>query len=146
MHTITWNMDCFISITVLAGFVFKVSWMDIERQSKLYMFDEFCYGRFSLVILFADVNIEVLMFIYVKSASVRKASILALQNLYDVDDNVPSLGLFTERFYKRMLDLADDIDISVAVCAISLVKKLLRYLSAYCLYFHPLKLNICVID
>nr|XP_043635898.1 sister-chromatid cohesion protein 3 [Erigeron canadensis] len=62
-----------------------------------------------------------------KSASVRKASILALQNLYDVDDNVPSLGLFTERFYKRMLDLADDIDISVAVCAISLVKKLLRH-------------------
>lgn len=54
---------------------------------------------------------------------------LALQNLYDVDDNVPSLGLFTERFYKRMLDLADDIDISVAVCAISLVKQLLRHVS-----------------
>lgn len=62
-----------------------------------------------------------------KSAGVRKASVLALQNLYDVDDNVPSLGLFTERFYKRMLDLADDIDISVAVCAISLVKQLLRH-------------------
>lgn len=100
-----------------------------------------CYD----VILVADVNFEVLMLIYVKSASVRKASILALQNLYDVDDNVPSLGLFTERFYKRMLDLADDIDISVAVCAISLVKKLLRYLSAYGLYFHTLKLNSCVI-
>nr|GEX62538.1 sister-chromatid cohesion protein 3 [Tanacetum cinerariifolium] len=62
-----------------------------------------------------------------KSAGVRKASILALQDVYDVDDNVPSLGLFTERFYKRMLDLADDIDISVAVCAISLVKQLLRH-------------------
>ncbi|KAK9067654.1 hypothetical protein SSX86_011765 [Deinandra increscens subsp. villosa] len=62
-----------------------------------------------------------------KSAGVRKASVLALQNLYDVDDNVPSLGLFTERFYKRMLDLADDVDISVAVCAISLVKQLLRH-------------------
>ncbi|XP_076919511.1 sister-chromatid cohesion protein 3-like [Bidens hawaiensis] len=62
-----------------------------------------------------------------KNAGVRKASVLALQNLYDVDDNVPSLGLFTERFYKRMLDLADDIDISVAVCAISLVKQLLRH-------------------
>ncbi|CAH1447463.1 unnamed protein product [Lactuca virosa] len=62
-----------------------------------------------------------------KNAGVRKASVLALQNLYDVDDNVPSLGLFTERFYKRMLDLADDLDLSVAVCAISLVKQLLRH-------------------
>ena len=62
-----------------------------------------------------------------KSAGVRKASILALQNLYEVDDYVPSLGLFTERFYKRMLELADDIDISVAVCALRLVKQLLRY-------------------
>ncbi|KAM7521536.1 hypothetical protein LguiA_011438 [Lonicera macranthoides] len=62
-----------------------------------------------------------------KSAGVRKASVLALQNLYEADDNVPSLGLFTERFYKRMLELADDIDISVAVCAIGLVKQLLRH-------------------
>lgn len=64
-----------------------------------------------------------------KSAGVRKASVLALQNLYDVDDNVPSLNLFTERFYKRMLELADDIDIYVSVCAIGLVKQLLRYVS-----------------
>lgn len=71
------------------------------------------------------------IYIYLKNAGVRKASVLALQNLYDVDDNVPSLGLFTERFYKRMLDLADDLDLSVAVCAISLVKQLLRYLSEY---------------
>lgn len=62
-----------------------------------------------------------------KSAGVRKASVLSLQNLYEADDNVPSLGLFTERFYKRMLELADDIDISVAVCAIGLVKQLLRH-------------------
>lgn len=62
-----------------------------------------------------------------KSAGVRKASILALQNLYDVDDNVPSLGLFTERFSNRMIELADDIDVSVAVCAIGLVKQLLRH-------------------
>ncbi|XP_075489821.1 sister-chromatid cohesion protein 3-like [Primulina tabacum] len=62
-----------------------------------------------------------------KSAGVRKASVLALQNLYEVDDNVPSLNLFTERFYKRMLELADDIDISVSVCAIGLVKQLLRH-------------------
>ncbi|KAK4482229.1 hypothetical protein RD792_009375 [Penstemon davidsonii] len=62
-----------------------------------------------------------------KSAGVRKASVLALQNLYEVDDNVPSLNLFTERFYKRMLELADDNDISVSVCAIGLVKQLLRH-------------------
>lgn len=66
-------------------------------------------------------------FLYFKSAGVRKASVTALHNLYEVDDNVPSLGLFTERFYKRMLELADDIDISVAVCAIGLVKQLLRF-------------------
>ncbi|XAR61268.1 hypothetical protein NMG60_11034916 [Bertholletia excelsa] len=62
-----------------------------------------------------------------KNAGVRKASVLALQNLYEVDDNVPSLGLFTERFSNRMIELADDIDISVAVCAIGLVKQLLRH-------------------
>ncbi|URE14703.1 STAG domain [Musa troglodytarum] len=62
-----------------------------------------------------------------KSAGVRKASILALQNLYEVDDNVPSLGLFTERFCNRMIELADDIDISVAVSAIGLLKQLLRH-------------------
>lgn len=56
----------------------------------------------------------------------RKASISALQNLYEVDDNVPTLGLFTERFSGRMIELADDIDVSVAVSAIDLVKQLLR--------------------
>lgn len=67
-------------------------------------------------------------FVAYKNAGVRKASVLALQNLYEVDDNVPSLGLFTERFSNRMIELADDIDISVAVCGIGLVKQLLRYL------------------
>ncbi|OVA11427.1 STAG [Macleaya cordata] len=62
-----------------------------------------------------------------KSSGVRKSSILALQNLYEVDDNVPSLGLFTERFSNRMIELADDIDVSVAVCAIGLLKQLLRH-------------------
>ncbi|KAH9730135.1 Sister-chromatid cohesion protein 3 [Citrus sinensis] len=61
------------------------------------------------------------------NASVRKSSVLALQNLYEVDDNVPTLGLFTERFSNRMIELADDIDVSVAVCAIGLVKQLLRH-------------------
>ncbi|KAH9730136.1 Sister-chromatid cohesion protein 3 [Citrus sinensis] len=59
--------------------------------------------------------------------NVRKSSVLALQNLYEVDDNVPTLGLFTERFSNRMIELADDIDVSVAVCAIGLVKQLLRH-------------------
>ncbi|XP_047941271.1 sister-chromatid cohesion protein 3 isoform X1 [Salvia hispanica] len=62
-----------------------------------------------------------------KSSAVRKISVLALQNLYEVDANVPSLNLFTQRFYRRMLELADDIDISVSVCAIGLVKQLLRH-------------------
>nr|GEV63631.1 hypothetical protein [Tanacetum cinerariifolium] len=53
----------------------------------------------------------------VKSVGVRKASILALQDVYNVDDNVSSLVLITERFYKRTIDLADDNDISFAVCA-----------------------------
>lgn len=68
------------------------------------------------------------LFVAYKNAGVRKVSVLALQNLYEVDDNVPSLGLFTERFSARMIELADDIDISVAVCGIGLVKQLLRYL------------------
>ncbi|XVF21866.1 hypothetical protein REPUB_Repub12eG0126300 [Reevesia pubescens] len=62
-----------------------------------------------------------------KSAGVRKAAVLALQNLYKVEDNVPTLSLFSERFSSRMIELADDIDVSVAVCAIGLVKQLLRH-------------------
>ncbi|KAH9313099.1 hypothetical protein KI387_028134, partial [Taxus chinensis] len=62
-----------------------------------------------------------------KNAAVRKTSILALQNLYEVDDNVPSLSLFTERFCNRMIELADDIDVPVAVSAIGLLKQLLRH-------------------
>lgn len=57
----------------------------------------------------------------------RKASVAALQCLYEMDDNVPSLDLFTQRFSNRMIELADDTDISVAVCAIGLLKQLLRY-------------------
>ncbi|MQL93434.1 hypothetical protein Taro_026082 [Colocasia esculenta] len=67
------------------------------------------------------------LFLQLKSALVRKTSVLALQNLYEVDYNVPSLSLFTERFCNRMIELADDIDVSVAVSAIGLLKQLLRY-------------------
>ncbi|XWS76479.1 hypothetical protein CRYUN_Cryun01aG0179800 [Craigia yunnanensis] len=62
-----------------------------------------------------------------KSAGVRKAAVLALQNLYQVEDNVQTLSLFTERFSNRMIELADVVDVSVAVCAIGLVKQLLRH-------------------
>lgn len=75
--------------------------------------------------------------LHMKSAGVRKASVLALQSLYEVDDNVPSLGLFTERFCNRMIELADDVDVSVAVSAIGLLKQLLRYkfkTFTFCLY------------
>ncbi|CAM6081880.1 unnamed protein product [Calypogeia fissa] len=62
-----------------------------------------------------------------KNPSVRRSSVLALQDLYGVDDNIPSLGLFTERFSNRMIELADDIDVNVAVSAIGLLKQLLRH-------------------
>ncbi|KAJ7564848.1 hypothetical protein O6H91_02G036400 [Diphasiastrum complanatum] len=62
-----------------------------------------------------------------KNAAVRRSSIEALQALYEVEDNVPSLGLFTERFCNRMIELADDIDVHVAVSAVGLLKRLLRH-------------------
>jgi cohesin complex subunit SA-1/2 len=62
-----------------------------------------------------------------KNAGVRKASLLALQKLYEMDENVPTLGLFTQRFSNRMIEMADDVDMSAAVCAIGLVKQLLRH-------------------
>ncbi|ESQ39447.1 hypothetical protein EUTSA_v10001288mg [Eutrema salsugineum] len=62
-----------------------------------------------------------------KAAGVRKASLLALRKLYEMDENVPTLGLFTERFSNRMIEMADDVDMPAAVCAIGLVKQLLRH-------------------
>ncbi|KAJ4779054.1 Cohesin subunit SA-3 [Rhynchospora pubera] len=62
-----------------------------------------------------------------KNALVRKTSVLALQGIYKIDDNIPSLSLFTDYFSKRILQMADDIDISVAVSAIGLLKLLLRH-------------------
>lgn len=51
---------------------------------------------------------------------------------------MPTLGLFTERFSGRMIELADDIDVSVAVCAIGLVKQLLRhvFLTFSCIFIY----------
>ncbi|XP_010518519.1 PREDICTED: sister-chromatid cohesion protein 3 isoform X1 [Camelina sativa] len=62
-----------------------------------------------------------------KHPGVRKASLLALRKLYEIDENVPTLGLFTERFSSRMIEMADDVDMPAAVCAIGLVKQLLRH-------------------
>ncbi|KAH8935631.1 hypothetical protein BDL97_17G039000 [Sphagnum fallax] len=62
-----------------------------------------------------------------KNPVVRKSSISALQELYAVDDNVPSLSLFTARFGRRMVEMADDVDMTVAISAIGLLKQLLRH-------------------
>jgi hypothetical protein len=56
------------------------------------------------------------------------------QELYAVDDNVPSLSLFTARFGRRMVEMADDVDMSVAISAIGLLKQLLRLVDAICLF------------
>lgn len=61
-----------------------------------------------------------------QNPAVRKSSISALQALYAVDDHVPSLSLFTARFCNRMVEMADDVDMTVAVNAIGLLKQLLK--------------------
>lgn len=52
----------------------------------------------------------------------------AMKHIYKDDHCVPTLGELTARISTRMIELADDIDMSVAraVCAIAFVKKLLR--------------------
>jgi len=57
-----------------------------------------------------------------KNHVVRKSSIDALQKLYVVDDDVPSLSLFMASFGRRMEEMADDVDMSVAISAIGLLK------------------------
>uniref|UniRef100_A0A2N9GLG3 Uncharacterized protein n=1 Tax=Fagus sylvatica TaxID=28930 RepID=A0A2N9GLG3_FAGSY len=61
-----------------------------------------------------------------KNAGVRRASILALQNLYELHGNLPIMSEFSAKYSKRMIDLTEDIDVSVAVCAIRFVNQLLR--------------------
>lgn len=53
-----------------------------------------------------------------------------MKHIYKDDHCVPTLGELTDRISTRMIELADDIDMSVAmaVCAIAFVKKLLRSL------------------
>ena len=66
-----------------------------------------------------------------QNPAVRKSSISALQALYAVDDHVPSLSLFTARFCNRMVEMADDVDMTVAVNAIGLLKQLLKWVGSY---------------
>jgi cohesin complex subunit SA-1/2 len=61
-----------------------------------------------------------------QDAHVRQTAVIALRNLYEVEDNIASLELFTQRFSGRMLELAEDIDEHVAVEAVKLIKELLR--------------------
>lgn len=61
-----------------------------------------------------------------QNPAVRNSSIGALQALYAVDDHVQSLSLFSARFSNRMVEMADDVDMTVAVNAIGLLKQLLK--------------------
>lgn len=47
-----------------------------------------------------------------QNPAVRNSSIGALQALYAVDDHVPSLSLFSARFSNRMVEMADDVDMT----------------------------------
>lgn len=48
LYRVSWSLDSIISITVPAGFVLEISWMDVEWQGKLYLitnwysFDSLC--------------------------------------------------------------------------------------------------------
>jgi cohesin complex subunit SA-1/2 len=44
-----------------------------------------------------------------------------------MEDNIPTLGLFTEKFSSRIIEIVYDIDIEVALQAIGLVKQLFRF-------------------
>lgn len=62
-----------------------------------------------------------------KVPTVRLSSISALCALYENDDFIPALGLFTERFLDRMVELVEDIDIEVAVKALDLLQQLMKH-------------------
>jgi hypothetical protein len=52
-----------------------------------------------------------------------------------MDDNVPSLSWFTTHFGGHMVDIADDVDMSVAINVIGLLKQLLRLVDAICVFY-----------
>ncbi len=76
-----------------------------------------------------------------KKLLVRKSSVGALQELYVVDDNVPSLSLFMTRFGGCMVEIVDDVDMSVVISAIGLFKQLLRLVDVICVFYF---LNVVV--
>ncbi len=76
-----------------------------------------------------------------KKLLVRKSSIGALQELYVVDDNVPSLSLFMTCFGRHMVEIANDVDMSVAITVISLLKQLLMLVNVICVFYF---LNVVV--
>eukprot|EP00898_Chlorokybus_atmophyticus_P007089 jgi/Chlat1/7381/Chrsp6S07410 len=60
-----------------------------------------------------------------KTASVRLTSVRVLCNLYANEEHLAQMDLFTSRFAKRMLELANDADVEVAVAAIDLLRQLM---------------------
>lgn len=52
----------------------------------------------------------------------RLAAVEAVASLYENEDNVPALSLFSDRFVPRALKMAEDVDEEVAVAALELVK------------------------
>jgi len=49
-----------------------------------------------------------------------------------MDDNVPSLSLFMASFGICMEEMADDVDMSVAISAIGLPKQLFKLVNVIC--------------
>jgi len=60
-----------------------------------------------------------------------------------MDDDVPSLSLFMVSFGRRMEEMADDVDKSVAISGIGLVKKLLRLVDVICPFCFS---NVVIVD
>ncbi|GJP83623.1 hypothetical protein CLOP_g13751 [Closterium sp. NIES-67] len=58
---------------------------------------------------------------------VRQSSLQALKALYEDEDCIGALSLFSERFSPRIIHMADDVDASVAVTSIQVAGLLLRH-------------------
>ncbi|TVU49759.1 hypothetical protein EJB05_01095, partial [Eragrostis curvula] len=110
--------------------LFMLRYRDVDPGIRMSCIKSFGIWVVSYPSLFLGDNNKYLRFLgwtlNDNSAGVRKASVLALQSLYEVENNIPSLGKFTETYHRRMIQLADDVDTSVAVLAIGLIKQLLR--------------------
>ncbi|CAI6000927.1 unnamed protein product [Closterium sp. NIES-65] len=58
---------------------------------------------------------------------VRQSSLQALKALYEDEDCIGALSLFSERFSPRIIHMADDVDASVAVTSVQVAALLLRH-------------------